>query len=170
MDTQTQKLMFSSKSSEWETPQDFFDKLNKEFKFTLDPCCTHENKKCEKYYTMEEDGLSKSWKDEIVFVNPPYADIGRWVKKAYEESANNNAAVVMLIPARTDTKYWHDYIMEMATAVYFIKGRLKFYNKVIADYTGKNDLSPAPFPSVVVVFDMGKFRWVSGPSMKSMER
>ena len=76
----------------------------------------------------------------------------------------------MLIPARTDTKYWHDYIMEGATAVYFIKGRLKFYNKVIADYTGKNDLSPAPFPSVVVVFDMGKFRWVNSTSMKTIER
>ena len=170
MDLQTQKLMFSSKSSEWETPQDFYDKLNKQFKFTLDPCCTHANAKCQKYYTIEEDGLLKSWKDEIVFVNPPYADIGKWVRKAYDESTNNGAAVVMLIPSRTDTKYWHDYIMDGATAIYFIKGRLKFKNKVIADYTGKTDLSPAPFPSVVVVFDMGKFRWLNRPTVGTMER
>lgn len=152
MDTQTQKTMFSSKSNEWETPQEFFDKLNKKYKFTLDPCSTSLNHKCEKHYTIEEDGLSKSWKDEVVFVNPPYSKIGKWVKKAYDESANNNATVVMLIPSRTDTRYWHDYIMKFASEISFVKGRLKFYNKVIADYTGKDKLSPAPFPSVVVVF------------------
>ena len=74
MDTKTQKLMFSSKSNEWETPQDFYDKLNHKFKFTLDPCATHENYKCDKYYTVEDDGLSKSWKGETVFINPPYGD------------------------------------------------------------------------------------------------
>ena len=168
MDQQTQKLMFSSKSNEWETPINFFDKLNKRFKFTLDPCATHKNKRCKKYYTIEEDGLSKSWKDEVVFVNPPYGNVGKWVKKAYHESTENGATVVMLIPSRTDTKYWHDYIMQSASAIYFIKGRLKFYNKVIADYTGKENLSPAPFPSVVVVF--GGLRWTPGPRVDSMER
>ena len=163
MDKITQQTMFSSKSNEWQTPQDFFEKLNKKFKFTLDPCATHENHKCDKYYTIEEDGLSKSWKGETVFVNPPYGDIGKWVKKAYEESTTNGAAVVLLIPSRTDTKYWHDYIMKGADAIFFVKGRLKFENK-------DNKLNSAPFPSAVIIFDMGKFRWVNGPTVKTMER
>ena len=150
MELQTQQLMFSSKSNEWETPIDFYEKLNRRFKFTLDPCCTHANNKCKKHYTIEENGLQKSWAGETVFVNPPYGDVGAWVKKAYHESTQNGATVVMLIPSRTDTRYWHDYIMKSASAIYFIKGRLKFYNKVIADYTGKSDLSPAPFPSAVI--------------------
>ena len=168
MDTQTQKLMFSSKSDEWETPGDFYDKLNKKFKFTLDPCSTPLNHKCKKHYTIEEDGLSKSWKNEIVFVNPPYGDVGKWVKKAYDESTQNGATVVMLIPSRTDTRYWHDYIMTSASAIYFVKGRLKFYNKVIADYTGKSEISPAPFPSAVIVF--GGLRWTPGPKVYTLER
>jgi len=170
MDIQTQKTMFSSKSNEWETPQDFFDKLNEKYKFTLDPCCTRENNKCEKYYTIEQDGLSKSWEGETVFVNPPYGDISKWIKKAYEESTYNEATVVMLIPSRTDTKYWHDYVMTGASVIYFVKGRLKFKNKVIADYTGKTDLSPAPFPSVVIVFTSSKFRWSRSPVARTMER
>ena len=94
--------------------------------------------------------------------------IGKWVKKSYDESTKNNAVVVMLIPVRTDTKYWHDYIMKGASMIYFVKGRLKFKNKVIADYTGKTNLSPAPFPSVVVVF--GGLRWSPGPRVASLER
>ena len=163
MDTQTQKLMFSSKSNEWETPEDFYNKLNNRFKFTLDPCSTHENHKCDKYYTMEDDGLSKSWQDEVAFVNPPYGDIGQWVKKAYEESTQNNAIVVMLIPVRTDTKYWHDYVMKGASKIFFVKGRLKFQNNMPQE---KNNA--APFPSVVVVF--GGLRWSPGPSVASLER
>ena len=160
--------MFSSKSDEWETPQEFYDKLNRKFRFTLDPSATHENHKCDKYYTIDDDGLSKSWKGEVVFVNPPYGNIGHWVKKAYDESTENGATVVMLMPARTDTKYWHQYIMGAASAIYFIKGRLKFKNKVIADYTGKTDVSPAPFPSAVIVF--GGLHWSPGPRVDSMER
>ena len=171
MDTQTRQLMFSSKSNEWETPQELFAKLDKEYKFTLDPCATHENHTCSKYYTQEDDGLSQSWANEAVFINPPYGQIGDWVKKACEEYTKNGATVVMLIPARTDTKYWHDYIMKFASTIYFIKGRLKFKNKVIADYTGKTDISPAPFPSVVIVFDMGLgMTWAGGPTIKSMHR
>ena len=160
MDTQTQKLMFSSKSDEWETPQNFFNKLNKTYKFTLDPCSTSESAKCEKYYTLEDDGLSKSWKNETVFVNPPYGKIKDWVKKAHDESINNGAVVVMLIPARTDTRYWHDYIMEEADSIYFVKGRLKFGNSP----------NSAPFPSAVVVFDRTRFKWVGGPRVGTMER
>jgi phage N-6-adenine-methyltransferase len=170
MDTTTQKLMFSSKSDEWETPDEFFAKLDKAYSFTLDACATHENNKCEKYYTVDDDGLSKSWKGETVFVNPPFSAIGKWVKKSHDESASNGTTVVLLIPSRTDTRYWHEDIMQGASEIYFIKGRLKFYNKVIADHAGKNDSSPAPFPSVVVVFDAGKFRRADGPIVKTLTR
>ena len=164
MDTKTQKLMFSSKSDMWGTPTTFFEKLNQTYKFTLDACANKENHKCEKYYTIEDDGLSKSWRNEVVFVNPPYSDVGSWVAKAYYESTNNGATVVMLIPSRTDTRYWHDYIMNGANKIYFIKGRLKFEN-------GSHKVShAAPFPSAVVVFDLGQFRWSNGPMVKTLER
>lgn len=99
------ELMFSSKSENWATPQDFFDKLNEEFSFTLDPCCSEENHKCEKFYTKNDDGLSKSWSDETVFCNPPYGrEITKWVKKCHDSAGNqNNCTVVALLPARTDT-------------------------------------------------------------------
>ena len=133
------ELHFSSKTDDWATPQEFFDDLNATFYFTLDPCASHENHKCAKYYTREDDGLSKSWAGETVFVNPPYGrDIKKWVKKAYEES--KHATVVCLIPARTDTSYWHDYCMK--GEIIFIRGRLKF----------GNSKQSAPFPSAVVVF------------------
>ena len=136
-------VMFSSKTDEWSTPQDFFDELNKEFNFTLDPCATPENAKCEKYYTKEDDGLKQDWSGETVFCNPPYGRaIKNWVKKCYEESKKPNTTVVMLIPARTDTRYFHDYIYHKAKEIRFIRGRLKFGN-------AKNS---APFPSMVVIF------------------
>jgi phage N-6-adenine-methyltransferase len=136
-------VMFSSKRDEWSTPQDFFDELNKEFNFTLDPCATPENAKCEKYYTKEDDGLKQDWSGETVFCNPPYGiAIKDWVKKCYEESKKPNTTVVMLIPARTDTSYFHDYIYHKAKEIRFIRGRLKFGN-------AKNS---APFPSMVVIF------------------
>ena len=135
--------MFSSTTNEWETPQDFFDKLNEEFHFTLDPCATHENAKCKKYYTVKEDGLKQDWQGETVFCNPPYGRaIKDWVRKCYEESRKPNTTVVMLIPARTDTTYFHEYIYKKAKEIRFVRGRLKFGNS-------KNS---APFPSMVVVF------------------
>lgn len=130
---------FSSKTNEWATPQDFFNKLNEEFIFTLDPCATEENTKCAKFYTQEDDGLSQSWNNEIVFCNPPYGrEIKHWVKKASEAVGG---VVVMLIPARTCTSYFHDYIYGKAE-IRFIRGRLKFGDS-------KNS---APFPSMVVIF------------------
>jgi len=136
-------VMFSSKTDEWSTPQDFFNELNKEFNFTLDPCATPENAKCEKYYTKEDDGLKQDWSGETVFCNPPYGRaIKDWVKKCYEESKKPNTTVVMLIPARTDTSYFHDYIYHKAKEIRFIRGRLKLGN-------AKNS---APFPSMVVIF------------------
>jgi len=132
-------LMFSSKTPEWETPQDLFDELNKEFMFTLDPCATKENTKCKKFYTKEQDGLTKDWSNEIVFCNPPYGRvISQWVKKS---SLIKNGVVVMLIPARTDTSYFHDFIYGK-TEIRFIRGRLKFGDS-------KNS---APFPSMIVIF------------------
>ncbi|MBF0773257.1 phage N-6-adenine-methyltransferase [Mammaliicoccus sciuri] len=133
---------FSSKTNEWSTPQSFFDELDKEFNFTLDPCATHDNAKCKKYYTIEDDGLLQDWSKDIVFMNPPYGrEIKHWVQKAYEESLKG-ATVVCLIPARTDTSYWHEYIFDKADDIRFIKGRLKFGD-------GKNS---APFPSAVIVY------------------
>ena len=135
------KVLFSSNSNEWTTPQDFYDKLNNEFNFTLDPCATKENTKCKKYYTKEKDGLAQDWSNEIVFCNPPYGrEIKKWVKKCYEEHLKG-ATVVMLIPARTDTTYFHEYIYGKSE-IRFIKGRLKFGDR------GGN----APFPSMVVVY------------------
>lgn len=143
---------YSSKSNEWETPQSLYDELNREFGFTLDPCATHENHKCEKYYTIEDDGLSKSWESETVFMNPPYGrEIGAWVKKAYNEG-KKGVTTVCLLPARTDTRWFHDYCQK--GEVRFLKGRLKFVNRALPSWnsTGDFKLSPAPFPSMIVVF------------------
>ena len=145
--------MFSSKSDEWETPQDLFDKLDAVFNFTLDPCATDENYKCNKYYTMKNNGLDKNWSGETAFVNPPYGDgLKHWVKKCYEES--KHAKVVMLMPARTDTKYQHEYIFKYAKAICYIKGRLKFHNRLLPTYKEdrSHKISSAPFPSQLVVF------------------
>lgn len=137
------ELMFSSKTDMWSTPQDFFDKLNDEFHFTLDPCATHENAKCKKYYTKEQNGLIQHWGGETVFCNPPYGkEITEWVNKCLKESIHPNTTVVMLVPARTDTKWFHNYIYHNADEIRFIPGRLKFG-------CCKN---AAPFPSMVVVF------------------
>lgn len=134
------KLMFSSKSDEWETPQEFFDKLDQAFGFSLDACALSENAKCERFFTPEDDGLKQRWAG-TVWCNPPYGRaIGKWVRKAYE-SWKGGTTVVMLLPARTDTKWFHDYIYKQAEVI-FVKGRLKFGGC-------KN---PAPFPSMVVIY------------------
>ena len=104
-------VLFSSKRHDWETPQQFFDKLDREFNFTLDPCCTPETAKCSKYYTPKENGLLQDWDGETVFCNPPYGrDLKNWIEKCYFESHKPNTTVVMLIPARTDTIAFHKYI------------------------------------------------------------
>lgn len=133
---------YSSKTDNWATPQSFFDRLNTEFNFTLDPCADRDNAKCSRYYTADDDGLAQDWAGERVFMNPPYGRvIGDWVRKAYEESLKG-ALIVALIPARTDTRYWHDYVMR-AKEIRIVKGRLKFGD-------GRNS---APFPSAVVIWD-----------------
>lgn len=136
------KVLLSSKSIEWATPQGFYDKLNSEFHFTLDPCANETNAKCAKYYTRIEDGLKQDWGGEIVFCNPPYGrELGKWVRKCRMESWKPNTKVVMLIPARTDTRWFHEHIYNKAE-IRFLKGRLKF----------GNSKASAPFPSMLVIF------------------
>ena len=135
------KVITSSKDNTWATPDDWFNYLDLEFKFTLDPCCTTDTAKCSKFYTPEDDGLSKSWAEERVFMNPPYGrGIIDWMKKAYEECRDHGALVVCLVPARVDAQWWHKYAAK--GEVRFPVGRIKF---VGAD-------SSAPFPVAIVIF------------------
>lgn len=142
--TDSQKLMSvmgSSEKHDWETPENWYRYLDLEFGFDLDPCCVQETAKCQMFYTPETDGLSQSWKERRVFMNPPYGrEIEAWMKKAYEESRDNMALVVCLVPARVDTDWWHRYADK--GEVRFPKGRLRF---VGAD-------ASAPFPCAIVVF------------------
>lgn len=132
--------MFSSDTDMWETPQDFFDKLNDEFHFDIDVCATPDNTKCDVFYTKEQDALQQPWTG-TVWCNPPYGrHVGELVKKAYE-SSKLGATVVMLLHARTDTRWFHEYIYHNAE-IRFVKGRLKFGGS-------KNS---APFSSMVVIF------------------
>lgn len=135
----------TSDKDDWETPQELFDRLDAKHHFTLDPCSTHGNAKCAKHYTIEEDGLAQSWKGETVFCNPPYGrNLGEWVRKCAEES--KHAKIVLLIPARTDTRYFHDYIYRKPwVEVEFLRGRLKFERGGVA-------LQSSPFPSMLVTF------------------
>lgn len=129
--------LYSSKTELWETPQALFDELNAEFHFTVDVCALPENAKCGRYYTPEQDGLAQEW-DGVCWCNPPYGrEIAAWVEKA----ATSPATTVMLLPARTDTKWFHDWVIPRAE-IRFIRGRLKFGGS-------KNS---APFPSMVCVF------------------
>tara|TARA_R100000781_G_scaffold90240_1_gene55744 strand:+ start:256 stop:729 length:474 start_codon:yes stop_codon:yes gene_type:complete len=152
------RVHYSSNTNEWATPDYLFKELDKEFNFTLDPCATKENAKCKKYYTMEDDGLKQNWEDHIVFMNPPYGrEIGRWVKKAYHESLNGSI-VVCLIPARTDTTYWHKYVFPYAE-IRFIKGRVKF----------GSGLKDAPFPSAVAIFsNKDQEEWIKERGWRQM--
>lgn len=134
-------LMFSSSTDMWATPPELYAVLDEEFGFTLDACAVPENAKCPDYYTPEQDGLAQPWPGRV-WCNPPYGrDVWCWVKKA-SETAAGGGFVVMLLPARTDTRWFHDYIYHKAE-VRFIRGRLKFGGC-------KNS---APFPSMVVIFD-----------------
>lgn len=139
--------LFSSEKQDWCTPQQFFDELDAEFHFVLDAAATHQNSKCKRCFTPEDDGLIQNWDmGGAVYCNPPYGkEIGLWVKKAYEE-AQKGITIVMLIPARTDTKYFHEYIYHKAE-IRFVKGRLKF--------TDENGIpkGTAPFPSMVVIYN-----------------
>lgn len=135
------EVMFSSATDMWETPQEFFDKLDQEFHFTLDVCAVPENAKCHAYYTPEQDGLRQPWYGRC-WCNPPYGrQVGAWVQKAFISAYRDGATVVMLLPARTDTAWFHNYIYGNAE-IRFIRGRLKFGGSKNA----------APFPSMIVIF------------------
>jgi site-specific DNA-methyltransferase (adenine-specific) len=140
------EVVFSRQSDEWETPQALFDLLDKEFHFTLDAAATKDNSKCGPRYADKIGGsLTINWAQHsqggAIWLNPPYSKIKDFIKKAYEESLKGST-VVCLIPSRTDTRYWHDYVMK-AAEIRFIKGRLKFGGAT----------NGAPFPSCIVVFD-----------------
>lgn len=148
------RALLSTGKDDWETPKDFYEKLDDEFHFTLDPCCTRENAKCKKYYTKDDDGLSRDWGGEVVLCNPPYSKNGNqdaWVKKCYTESLKPNTTVVALIPARTDTNRFHDYILGKAE-IRFIRGRLVFEvdGKPLIGKNGRPQ--PAPFPSMICIW------------------
>ena len=149
------KVHYSSASVEWSTPQWLFDSLDREFGFELDVCSTDQNAKCKNHFTIEDDGLSKSWANKNCWMNPPYGkEIKKWMKKAHYESLQNGALVVCLVPARTDTAWWHCYAMKHE--VRLIRGRLKF-GDISGDFT-----KCAPFPSAIVVMrpaDFSLFRF-----------
>lgn len=135
--------MTSSGNVEWATPTLTYTVLEAEFQFNLDPCATDTNHKCPDYYTKEDDGLSKDWGGRRVFCNPPYGRaIADWVKKCSDEAKKPGTLVVALLPARTDTAWFHDYIYGKAREIRFLRGRLHFNDAKTA----------APFPSMIVVF------------------
>ena len=136
------KGLFSSDNQKWETPQDFFNKLNDVFEFKIDVCAEDSTAKCKKYFTIKEDGLTQSWQ-ETAWMNPPYGrEQKKWILKAKEESELNKITVVCLITARPDTKIWQETIFKYYKAICFVKGRIKFGD-------GSNS---APFPSALVIF------------------
>jgi phage N-6-adenine-methyltransferase len=133
------KALYTSNTDNWETPANTFNELNKEFNFNLDVCASSDNAKCKKYFTKEINGLNQKWEGNC-FMNPPYGkEIYKWIEKAYNSSLQG-LTVVCLLPARTDTKWFHNYCIK--GEIRFIKGRLKFGDS-------KNS---APFPSMIVIF------------------
>lgn len=135
------KSLFESKSQEWETPAGIFDPLNQEFHFTLDVCASVQNHKCDQYFDKEHDSLSQDWTGRC-WMNPPYGrQIARWIQKARLETDLGHADIVVcLLPARTDTKWWHEYVT--TAEIRFLKGRIRFVGAT----------SGAPFPSAIVIF------------------
>ncbi len=136
----------------WQTPKYFYELLNKKFRFTLDPCTDKNNwLGTKKYYTKEDNGLEQDWKGEKVFVNPPFSQVKDkknskgWVWKCYEEGIKENTLVVLILPSRTDTQYWHDYIMK-ANEIWFCKGRVNF---LLNEEKPENG---ATFPLAIIIF------------------
>ena len=152
--------LFTSTTDEWPTPPRLFAALDAEFRFTLDVCASPGNAKCARYYTRAEDGLRQDWTGAC-FMNPPYGvEIGKWAAKAQRES--RRSVVVCLLPARTDTGWWHDHVMR-AAEVRFIRGRLSFGGVRQEERRAASGAHNAPFPSVVAVFRPGS----SGPPVCS---
>jgi len=136
---------YSSAKHDWGTPVALFREWDEKFGFTLDVCAHKDNHKCDRYFSEEEDGLKQDWSGDVCWMNPPYGRaISAWIKKAWEES-QRGATVVCLIPSRTDTSYWHDYVMK--GEIVFLRGRIKFI-----DSNSQDNPAPAPFPSAIVIF------------------
>lgn len=134
-------VMFSSKTDLWATPQDLFDKYDSIYHFETDVCAFPENAKCKRFFTPEMDGLKQEWTG-VCWCNPPYGrQIGKWVEKAVKSFAT----VVMLLPARTDTKWFHDWCLPYGK-IEFLRGRLKFGGCA----------NSTPFPSMIVIFEVDK--------------
>lgn len=143
---------FTSKSQTWNTPKTIFDPMNDVWKFTLDAAALPESALCSNFYSPDNSGLNKDWSTDIVWCNPPYDDLRTWTKKCSDEY-KNGSTVIMLIPSRTDTKAFHDYIYPVAPAVCYIKGRIKFANPVLESEQPNMKVASAPFPSCFVLFD-----------------
>ena len=152
--------LFSSDRMDWETPQWLFDLLDDQYHFDLDACATKENAKCWRYYTQEDNGLKRKWSGNV-WVNPPYGrEIGDWVDKAAQQIKYTRVQwIVMLLPARTDTKWWHRSVMAKAKSIRFIEGRLRFVG----------GSSSAPFPSVIVIYHRNRqtYPLTIGPSINA---
>ena len=133
-------------SDDWATPQPLFDKLNEEFGFTLDPCCTPETAKCEKYYTPVENGLIQSWENERAFMNCSYSDIPTWAEKALFETTKNGCELVVgLLPSWTDRAWFHNFIYPDKADIRFLPKRVRFV------LNGKEGRTPN-FASMVVIW------------------
>jgi phage N-6-adenine-methyltransferase len=140
--------LYSSRSEEWPTPQSFFDALHREFQFTLDPCATRANAKCRRFFTKKQNGLAQDWGQHRVFCNPPYGrEISAWARKCFEAS-RQGALVVLLAHARTDTRWFHDWVYGKANEIRFVRGRLRF----------GDGAQSAPFPSLVAIFKCRRAR------------
>lgn len=152
MDDKTREIMFSNKSDEYETPDLLFEKLHTLMNFSLDPAASDLSHVLDNYYTIEDDGLSKSWDNERWFINPPYSKAKAWLGRAADEFISGNSDGVLLVPARTETVYWHDNIWPIAHYVLFLRGRLKFVNKTLPSYGNGGKPSSAPYPSAVIFY------------------
>ncbi len=115
-------VLYSSRSEEWPTPQQFFEALDREFRFSLDPCASRANTKCGRYFTKSQNGLAQDWKRNRVFCNPPYGrEMWHWARKCFMAS-REGALVVLLAHARTDTRWFHDWVYGKAVEIRFVRG------------------------------------------------
>lgn len=156
------RILFSSASDNYWTPKDFFQRVDEIYgPFDLDVAASADNTKCEKFFTKEDDGLSKDWYGNV-WCNPPYGlGIRDWMKKAWNEIEADNAKLVcFLVPARTDTKWFHEIAMEHANEIVFIKGRIRFENSPYG----------STFPSMLVLFQKLKPFWEDSPLFGVMDR
>ncbi|EOT38241.1 phage N-6-adenine-methyltransferase [Enterococcus dispar] len=145
------KAIMTSDNQDWETPQELFDNLNNEFDFELDAFASDKNAKCKHFFTERDDAFQQDWtKYKSIFINPPYTSkVQDEVLKKINDTISSNwmGVIVLLIPARTDTKRWHDYIFNKADDIRFIKGRLRFEVDGIPR-------GSSTFPSAVIVYDL----------------